>query len=105
MENGEQAAEAERDGANYVAIGPIYEARGSKTDAGPSVGLSAIREIRQSTSLPIVAIGGIKHRHIPEVVAAGADGVAVISAVVGAPDIAKAALEMRRLVDETRNGT
>ena len=104
VENGEQAAEAERAGASYVAIGPIYEARGTKSDAGPPVGPEAITEIRRHTRLPVVAIGGIKHGHVGEVIRAGASGIAVISAVVGAPDIAAAAGEMRRLVELAREG-
>lgn len=94
VENGEQARQAELDGADYVAIGPIYEARGSKSDAGAPVGPKAIAEVRHATRLPLVAIGGIKRHHIPEVIAAGADGIAVISAVVSAPDPETAAREL-----------
>jgi len=102
VENGAQAAQAERDGADYVAIGPIYEARGSKAGAGPPVGPQAIAEVRRHTRLPIVAIGGIKPEHVAEVVRAGADGIAVISAVVAAPDIAAAARHLQRLIREAR---
>ena len=55
-ENGKQAAQAAADGATYVAIGPIFEARGSKADAGEAIGLKAITELRKHTRLPIVAI-------------------------------------------------
>ncbi len=101
-ENGAQAAQAERDGADYVAIGPIYEARGSKGDAGPPVGPQAIAEVCRHTRLPVVAIGGIKAQHVPEVLGAGASGIAVISAIVGAPDIAAAAREFKRWIQEAR---
>lgn len=87
VENGEQAAQAEADGADYIAIGPIYEARGTKSDAGAPVGTAAIVDVRRHTRLPLVAIGGIKREHIPAVIAAGADGIAVVSAIVAAPDI------------------
>jgi thiamine-phosphate pyrophosphorylase len=101
-ENGAQAAQAERDGADYVAIGPIYEARGSKGDAGPPVGPQAIAEVRRHTRLPVVAIGGIKAHHVPEVLNAGASGIAVISAVVGAPDITAAARDFQQRIQEAR---
>ena len=102
VENGEQAREAERDGATYVAVGPIYEARGSKADAGPPVGPDAVAEIKRHVSLPVVAIGGINHENAAEVVAAGADGLAVMTAIIAAPDIAEAARRMRRVIDEAR---
>ena len=102
VENGEQAQEAERDGATYVAVGPIYEARGSKADAGPPVGSDAVAEIKRHVSLPVVAIGGINHENAAEVVAAGADGLAVMTAIIAAPDIAEAARRMRRVIDEAR---
>ena len=94
VENGEQARQAEADGADYVAIGPIYEARGTKGDAGAPVGTGAIAEVRRATRLPLVAIGGIKAEQVAEVIGAGADSVAVVSAVVAAPDIAAAARDL-----------
>ena len=102
VENGEQARKAARDGADYVAIGPIYDARGTKADAGIPIGLEAIVGLRRHTELPIVAIGGIKHHHIGELIKAGADGAAVISAVVSAEDIAQSAREMKRHIQEAR---
>jgi thiamine-phosphate pyrophosphorylase len=101
-ENGPQAAQAERDGADYVAIGPIYEARGSKGDAGPPIGVEPIRELRRHTRLPIVAIGGIKHASVADVIRAGAAGAAVISAVVSAEDIEGAARDLLRRVQAAR---
>ena len=103
VENGEQAREAERDGATYVAVGPIYEARGSKADAGPPVGPDAVADIKRHVSVPVVAIGGINHDNAAEVVAAGADGLAVMTAIIGAPDIAQAARRMRCIIDEARS--
>ena len=102
VENGEQAREAERDGATYVAGGPIYEARGSKADAGPPVGPDAVAEIKRHVSVPVVAIGGINHDNVAEVVVAGADGLAVMTAIIAAPDIAEAARRMRCIIEEAR---
>ena len=102
VENGEQAQEAERDGATYVAVGPIYEARGSKADAGPPVGPDAVAEIKRHVSLPVVAIGGINHENAAVVVPPGAHGLALMTAIIAAPDIAEAARRMRRVIDEAR---
>ena len=103
VENVEQAVKATEDGADYVAVGPIYEARGSKSDAGDPVGPAAVTLLRRHTPLPIVAIGGINHDHIGEVIGSGAHGVAVMSAIVGAEDIVGAALDMKRLLEQARS--
>jgi thiamine-phosphate diphosphorylase len=66
--------------ADYLAIGPVY-ATTTKENPDPVVGLSLIREARALTTRPIVAIGGITPERAPEVTAAGADCVAVISAL------------------------
>lgn len=85
VENVEQARLAEAQGADYLGVGAIYGSA-SKTDAGEAVGLEHLRRLRAAASLPIVAIGGITLERVSEVRAAGADSIAVISAVVGAPD-------------------
>jgi thiamine-phosphate pyrophosphorylase len=95
-----EAVQAERDGADYLGVGPVYEARGTKADAGEPVGPELVARIRLLTRLPIVAIGGIHAGNVREVREAGADGVAVISAVVAAEDIARAAMRLKRLLCE-----
>ncbi|WP_439530426.1 thiamine phosphate synthase [Pannonibacter sp.] len=70
---------------DYVALGPIYEARGKKVDY-PTQGLARIGEWRQRVSCPLVAIGGITLDTAPAVFAAGADSVCVITDVLGAAD-------------------
>jgi thiamine-phosphate pyrophosphorylase len=86
-----EAIAAERDGADYLGVGPVYEARGSKADAGPPVGPERVAQIRAAVRLPIVGIGGIKADNLGPVIDAGADGVAVITGVVAAPNIEQAA--------------
>lgn len=84
----EQAREAEQEGADYVAVGSIYP-----TATKPEfqlVGLGLLRAIRRQVTAPLVAIGGITADNAAEVIEAGADGVAVISAVCGASDPAAA---------------
>lgn len=96
----EVARAAERDGADYVGVGPVF-ATGSKPDAGAAIGLEGVRAVRAATSLPVVAIGGIDEGNVARVAGAGAHGVAVISAVMRAHDPEKAA---RRLVEAMRRG-
>lgn len=98
-----EALRAESEGADYVALSPVFSTA-SKDDAGPGLGLGRLREIRRAVSLPVVAIGGINRQNVRDVIAAGADGIAVISAVVAAPDIAAAARELKDLVRECRQG-
>ncbi|OPY29128.1 MAG: Thiamine-phosphate synthase [Methanomassiliicoccales archaeon PtaU1.Bin030] len=93
----EEALAAERDGADYVALSPVFSTP-TKDDAGPGHGLEVLREIKAAVKLPVIAIGGVNAGNVTEVVAAGADGVAVISAVLGADDVEAAARSMRELV-------
>ncbi len=92
----QQAEAAERAGADYLGFGPVFEARGTKVDAGAPVGLAALERMCRQTSLPVVAIGGIERANIAGVMAAGARGAAVISAVVGQPDEEEAARVLAR---------
>jgi thiamine-phosphate pyrophosphorylase len=80
-----EALQAEADGADYVAVGSIYPTQ-SKSDI-TVVGLDRLREIREVVSLPVVAIGGINADNARAVIDAGADAVAVISAVTGSDDV------------------
>jgi len=97
-----EAVTAERSGADYVAVSPVFET-GTKKDAGPGLGLEAIRKIRESVSIPVIAIGGISCDNVHEVISAGADGVAVISAVVGKPDIEAAVRELKSRISAAKN--
>jgi len=71
--------------ANYIAVGPIYPTI-TKENPAPVVGLELVREAKKLTDRPLVAIGGISHARAPEVIAAGADCVAVISALYPLPE-------------------
>jgi thiamine-phosphate pyrophosphorylase len=81
--NMEQFKAAADTDADYIAVGPVFETR-SKEKPDPVVGLELIREARRLTSKPIVAIGGITLERATEVIAAGADSVAVISDILAA---------------------
>jgi thiamine-phosphate pyrophosphorylase len=89
-----EAVSAEEAGADYVALSPIFSTA-SKDNAGPGHGLMSLREIRAAVSIPVIAIGGISRENVGAVIGAGADGVAVISAVVGQPDITAAARDLK----------
>ncbi|MGA2105193.1 thiamine phosphate synthase [Methanoregula sp.] len=87
--NSNEAVAAEKGGADYVAVSPVFSTD-SKSDAGPGHGLAVLQKIKDVVSIPVIAIGGINGDNVEEVIACGADGVAVISAVVGQPDITAA---------------
>jgi thiamine-phosphate pyrophosphorylase len=84
-----EALQAEKDGADYVSVGRLYETD-SKPDTRPAT-TETIREVKAAVSLPVCAIGGINEENIDEVVAAGADMAAVIAAVIKAVDVREAA--------------
>jgi len=90
--NLEQAKAAESDGADYIAVGSIYPT--SSKEKAKVVGLERLRQIRQAVSLPLVAIGGINKDNVAEVSAAGANAVAVITAILRAKDVAEAARQI-----------
>jgi thiamine-phosphate pyrophosphorylase len=96
-----EALLAESGGADYVALSPTFDTT-SKVDAGHGHGLTLLRKIRNAVKIPIIAIGGIGPENVRDVIHAGADGVAVISAVVAAPDITKAARELRYLIEQAK---
>lgn len=84
--NPEQVETAERLKPDYIGFGPIFQP-GSKQDHDPVVGIEGLRAVRSRTSRPIFAIGGITVKNAGEVMRAGASGIAVISAILNAPDI------------------
>ncbi|WHZ29457.1 MAG: Thiamin-phosphate pyrophosphorylase [Nitrospira sp.] len=90
---------------DYLGFGPIFTP-GSKLDYDPIVGLQGLRAIRPLTALPIFAIGGITVDRTKEVIRAGADGVAVISAILKAPDISQAVTDfVSRISSSTSSGS
>jgi thiamine-phosphate pyrophosphorylase len=88
-----QLAAAAAQPVDYVAIGPVFPTR-TKDNPDPVVGLEMVRRARAATSRPLVAIGGITRENARSVVEAGADGVAVISDLLDAPDLARAYTEL-----------
>ncbi len=98
-----EAQAAERGGADFVTFGPVFETP-SKAAYGAPVGLEPLREACRRINVPIYALGGIRGRNIGHVLWAGAYGVSMISAVLAAPDIRRAAkntVEMINIVDRS----
>lgn len=92
--NLEEALKAEADGADYLGVGALYPT-GSKQDATP-ISLEAFKEICKSVKIPVVAIGGITGEKIPEIIAHGASGVALISSIWDQNDPTDAVLEIKQ---------
>ena len=88
-----QLAAAAAEPVDYVAIGPVFPTR-TKDNPDPVVGLEMVRRARAATTRPLVAIGGITRANALSVVQAGADGVAVISDLLEATDLARAFTEL-----------
>jgi thiamine-phosphate pyrophosphorylase len=93
----QEAEAAENDGADFVTLGPIYETP-SKLKYGKPIGVDTVREARSRTSIPLFAVGGIKSDRVKEVMDAGADGIAMISAILGSNDIKESTEEFLRLL-------
>jgi thiamine-phosphate pyrophosphorylase len=85
----EQVVAATAGGPDYLGFGPIFKPS-SKVDHDPVVGVEGLRAIRALTALPIFGIGGITVESVGDVIRAGADGVAVISAILKAPNVSQA---------------
>ena len=92
----EEAREAEKAGADYIAFGAIFPTE-SKARAVPAQGVEKLREVCQKVKKPVVAIGGIKRENLAEVKKAGASAVAMISEIVLAEDIKERVRELAQL--------
>ena len=97
----ESARAAEAAGADYLGVGPIF-ATGSKADAGEAIGLGPMQQVKAAVELPLLAVGGITAGNVSQVIRAGADGVAVISAVSEADDMAAATAELLQRIASAR---
>ena len=95
-----QARQAQKDGADYIAIGPIYPT--STKDHEPSVGIEIIHEISEAVSIPIIAIGAITLENLDEVLKAGASRIAVCSAIIGSKDIYSSTRQFKEKLGETK---
>ena len=96
-ESVDDAIRAEKEGADYIGISPVF-ATPTKSDTAPPLGLEGVKTIRKMIAIPIVGIGGINRHNALSVITAGADGIAVVSAIVGAKNPKDAAFELKSIV-------
>lgn len=97
-----EALAAQTAGADYLGVGAAF-ATGTKADAKP-VSKETIRAITAAVDIPVVAIGGISRKNLPELRGCGLDGVAVVSALFAQPDVKAAAGELLALSEEMAKG-
>lgn len=95
------AVAAQKAGADYLGVSPIY-ATPTKTDTAAALGLEGLRQIREAVDLPLVGIGGLNAGNAGAVIRNGADGVAVVSAIVSADDPERAARQLSKIVAEAK---
>lgn len=103
VHNLKEAYKAEKMGADYIGISPIFETK-TKPDAGKPKGLNLIKEVKQKIKIPFVAIGGINESNIKTVLKAGAKCIAAISATVFKDNVQKECRKLREvIIDEYTN--
>ncbi|AQL42747.1 thiamine-phosphate diphosphorylase [Halorientalis sp. IM1011] len=102
----EAAREAERAGADYLGVGAVYPTNSKDTDPeGTEIGLDRIEAVAEAVGIPVVGIGGVKPDTAAAVIEAGADGVAVISAITAAEDPEVATRDLGAAVERGRSST
>ncbi|MBU0679548.1 MAG: thiamine phosphate synthase [Verrucomicrobia bacterium] len=103
VESPAQAAPVNIRDVDYLGVSPIYSTP-TKTDTGQPWGLKGLRRLREQTEMvPLIAIGGINAHNAADVIRAGADGLAVVSAICAAPDPERAARDIREIIEGARD--
>jgi thiamine-phosphate pyrophosphorylase len=97
----EQACAVDPEDLDYVAYGP-FAATATKADAGPPIGAAGLAAVRALTALPLVAIGGVHAGNLGRAIEAGADGIAVVSAIMAAADPTEACRRLRSTIEAAR---
>lgn len=100
VHSAEGALAAERDGADLLVLGTVYPSRSHP--GGAAGGPALVEQVCSRVHLPVIGIGGITASNAAEVIRCGAAGVAVISALLAAPEPARAAAALRRAIDGAR---
>jgi thiamine-phosphate pyrophosphorylase len=94
-----EACQAEKEGANYLGVGPVFFTS-SKKEIPEVLGIEGFKAIRRKVRIPVLAIGGINAGNARSLIAVGADGIAVISAISQAADPRRAACQLKKAVLE-----
>ena len=97
----DEARRAVDDGADYIGASPVFSTP-TKPDAPPPLGIDGLRAMSRAVSIPVVAIGGINQGNAATIMEAGAAGIAVVSAIVGAEDVEAAARCLREVLEKVR---
>jgi len=93
VHNLEEAQRAEAEGVDYLLAGPVFDTP-SKVGLVPTLGLDRLGEICRTVTLPVIGLGGIEPSNAAAIIAAGAKGIAVIRAILAAPDPGEAARDL-----------
>jgi thiamine-phosphate pyrophosphorylase len=101
-ESVDDAIAAQKDGADYLGVSPIYTTP-TKTDTAEPLGLEGLNAIRSAVDLPLVGIGGLNASNAEAVIRSGADGVAVVSAIIGADDPEAATRDLANIVKRAKS--
>jgi len=104
VSNLEEARRAEKEGADYVGLGPVFPTPTKDTPLAP-LGLQGLKSVCSRISVPVLAIGGINRDNAPAVIRAGAGGIAVVSAIMAAENVRRAARELRAALVSGRKET
>ncbi|MBD3217445.1 MAG: thiamine phosphate synthase [candidate division Zixibacteria bacterium] len=99
--NEKEAVEAEKAGANYLGISPVFTTP-TKPELETGIGIEGLRKIRKSVKIPMIGIGGLGSSNAYDAITAGADGIAVVSAIVSAIDPQQAASEIKAEIERAR---
>jgi len=102
VHNVKEAIEAEKNGADYLGLSPIFQTS-TKKDAGKPCGVEMIKKVKGSVRIPVVAIGGITPENAPQVVDAGADALCAISAVLCAEEPRNAIKRLQQIFEKKKN--
>jgi thiamine-phosphate pyrophosphorylase len=102
VETWEDVEASQKLDVGYIGVSPVF-ATPTKTDTKEPWGLEGLRKIKAFSRHPLVAIGGINESNAREVIAAGADCIAVVSAICAAPDPAAATRNLKSIIDSVRN--
>ncbi len=86
----DQVAAADPNLVDYIGLGAVFPTA-TKAKYGPTIGISGLAKLASLAKVPTVAIGGLKPKHVADVLGAGCDGIAVVSAICGQPDTEGAA--------------
>lgn len=94
-----EAKKAEKEGADYISIGPVYKTK-TKKDVPPPCGVDVVKKLKEKVKIPVVAVGGINGRNIKDVISTGCDAFAISSYIMQATDVEKRVLSLIKILKQ-----